>query len=266
MKTLDFFKKLRIFSTNHTLKRFGNDSDGGYVAPKEVVNSLDYLISIGVEDNISFELDLMSINKDLQTVLVDGTIENFTPPDKVRLINKNLALKNDDDNITLEEILTDIDSENIALQIDIEFDEWNIFDNLSEEILKKFKLTIIELHFVFIDNEIHLKSQNLTPYFNKFYSNTYKKINRMLLEKYDNVLAKFLIDFSIVHLHANNSLKLINYEGTNIPPLLEVTLLNNSEIKKSDLYSGELPIDNLDLPNKKDRDDLFNFYPFRVKI
>ena len=89
---------------------------------------------------------------------------------------------------------------------------------------------------------------------------------KMLLEKYDNVLSKFLVDFSIIHLHANNSLKLINYEGITFPPLLEVTLLKNTEIKKSDLYSGELPINNLDLPNKKDRDDLFNFYPFGVKI
>ena len=70
----------------------------------------------------------MSINKNLQTVIVDGTIENFTTPDKVTFINKNLALENDDNNITLEEILSDIDSENIALQIDIEFDEWDIFN------------------------------------------------------------------------------------------------------------------------------------------
>ena len=266
MKAIDFFNKLKIFSTNHTLQRCGNDSDGGYVAPKEIINSLDYLVSIGVEDNISFELDLMSVNKNLQTVLVDGTIENFTPPDNVRLINKNLAKTNDDDHITLEEVLTDINCENIALQIDIEFDEWDIFNSLPKEILKKFKLIIIELHFVFIDEETLLKSQNLTPYFNRFYSSTYKEINKMLLEKYDNVLSKFLVDFSIVHLHANNSLKLINYEGITFPPLLEVTLLKNTEIKKSDLYSGELPINNLDLPNKKDREDLFNYYPFGVKI
>ena len=174
--------------------------------------------------------------------------------------------KNDDDHITLEEVLTDINCENIALQIDIEFDEWDIFNSLPKEILKKFKLIIIELHFVFIDEETLLKSQNLTPYFNRFYSSTYKEINKMLLEKYDNVLSKFLVDFSIVHLHANNSLKLINYEGITFPPLLEVTLLKNTEIKKSDLYSGELPINNLDLPNKKDREDLFNYYPFGVKI
>ena len=136
MKTLDFFNKLKILTTNHTLKRYGNDSDGGYVAPKEIIHNLDYLISIGVEDNISFELDLMGQNKNLQTILVDGTIENFIPPENVRLINKNLSLKNDNEYITLEEILKDIDSENIALQIDIEFDEWEIFDNLSTEILK----------------------------------------------------------------------------------------------------------------------------------
>ena len=153
MKTLDFFNKLKILTTNHTLKRYGNDSDGGYVAPKEIIHNLDYLISIGVEDNISFELDLMGQNKNLQTILVDGTIENFIPPENVRLINKNLSLKNDNEYITLEEILKDIDSENIALQIDIEFDEWEIFDNLSTEILKKFKLIIIELHFVFIDEK-----------------------------------------------------------------------------------------------------------------
>ena len=123
MKTLDFFNKLKILTTNHTLKRYGNDSDGGYVAPKEIIHNLDYLISIGVEDNISFELDLMGQNKNLQTILVDGTIENFIPPENVRLINKNLSLKNDNEHITLEEILKDIDSENIALQIDIEFDE-----------------------------------------------------------------------------------------------------------------------------------------------
>ena len=94
MKTLDFFNKLKILTTNHTLKRYGNDSDGGYVAPKEIIHNLDYLISIGVEDNISFELDLMGQNKNLQTILVDGTIENFIPPENVRLINKNLSLKN----------------------------------------------------------------------------------------------------------------------------------------------------------------------------
>jgi hypothetical protein len=52
MKTLDFFNKLKITTTNHTLERYGNDSDGGYVAPKEIIHNLDYLISIGVEDNI----------------------------------------------------------------------------------------------------------------------------------------------------------------------------------------------------------------------
>ena len=51
--------------------------------------------------------------------------------------------KNDDDHITLEEVLTNIDSENIALQIDIEFDEWDIFNNLPKEILKKFKLILL---------------------------------------------------------------------------------------------------------------------------
>ena len=266
MKTLDFFNKLKILTTNHTLKRYGNDSDGGYVAPKEIIHNLDYLISIGVEDNISFELDLMGQNKNLQTILVDGTIENFIPPENVRLINKNLSLKNDNEYITLEEILKDIDSENIALQIDIEFDEWEIFDNLSTEILKKFKLIIIELHFVFIDEKKLLKSQKLTPYFKGFYNDTYTKINKMILKKYDNVLIKFLSNFSIIHLHANNSLKLINYDGITFPPLLEVTFLNNTEIKKSNLYSGELPINNLDLPNKKDREDLFNFFPFGVNV
>lgn len=40
MKTLDFFSKLKILTTNHTLKRYGNDSDEGYVAPKEIIHNL----------------------------------------------------------------------------------------------------------------------------------------------------------------------------------------------------------------------------------
>jgi len=266
MKTIDFFNKLKILTTNHTLERFGNDADGGYVAPKEIIHNLDYLISVGVEDNYSFELDLMKLNKNLQTILVDGTIENFIPPNNVRFINKNLGLKNDNEHITLEELLKDIDSENIALQIDIEFDEWEIFDNLSIEILNKFKLIIIEIHFVLIDEEKLLKSQTLSPYFQGFYKNSYTKINKMLIKKYDKVITNFLSNFSIVHLHANNSLKLINHDGITFPPLLEVTFLNNTEITKSNLYLGELPISNLDLQNKKDREDLFNFYPFGVNI
>ncbi len=266
MNLINFLRKLQIYSTNHSLKRFGNDSDGGYVAPVEIIKNLDYLISIGVEDNMSFESDLMRENINLETILVDGTIENLSTPDRVRFINKNLGSINDQNHITLEELLKNIESENIALQIDIEYDEWEVFESIPKEILKKFKLIIVELHIVFIDEEMILKSQKLSPYFTKFYKNTYKKINKVILEKYNNVLNKILTNFSVIHLHANNSLKLQKHNGVSFPPLLEVTFLNNTEIKKSELYSGELPIKNLDLPNKKDRDDLFNYYPFEAKL
>ena len=67
---------------------------------------------------------------------------------------------------------------------------------------------------------------------------------------------KILNFFSIVHIHGNNHLPLI--ENANIPIVPEITFVNNKYIKEKD-YITNFPIKNLDNPNNPFIEDL-HFY------
>ena len=51
--------------------------------------------------------------------------------------------------------------------MDIEYDEWEVFEKISENTLQKFNQIICEFHFFFINQE-NVNFENLTPYFKSF--------------------------------------------------------------------------------------------------
>lgn len=258
---INFFESFRIIDTGHQLIRLGNNSDGGYLVPKELLSNITHLISVGVEDNVSFEEDFKRFNKNVDVILLDGTIKNFEHKD-FTFINKNLSLSDSDSTIRLGTLIENLTT-NLALQIDIEYDEWKILEDISINDLKKFDLIVIELHIIFLEIESILENKNLSPYFSKFFRESFEKINYDLLKKYSNVVKKLLDEFHIVHLHANNSLPSEKIYEINYPPLLEVSFVNKNYVKESKSTFKKLPIQDLDYPNKLDRPDIINYYPIK---
>ena len=61
----------RLFSN---LMRIGNRFDGGYVVPKEALKGSEFLLSVGINDDISFDLEFSQANKDICCVGVDYTV------------------------------------------------------------------------------------------------------------------------------------------------------------------------------------------------
>ena len=124
---------------------------------------------------------------------------------------------------------------------------------------------VVEFHLIHVDADKKILSKKYTPYFTKFYNYNYKLINNDLFKKYYQIVKKLNEFFYIFHIHPNNSLKKIYIENFNIPPLLEISFINKKHVKKVGLTKNKYPIKNLDFPNKIDRSDIVNFYPFVKK-
>jgi len=61
-----------LFFSN--LIRVGNRFDGGYVVPEEALNSCKFLLSLGINDDISFDLQFIQTKKDICCIGVDYTV------------------------------------------------------------------------------------------------------------------------------------------------------------------------------------------------
>ena len=264
------------------LVRLGKKYDGGYVVPEELIKNSEALISFGYGYDPSFEYDYIKRNnksvyiydyscgyvylikkflkylkrfllfrkklKDVifhcknlikHSIFVNNKNINFYKK-KIVPANSNNAYKSENfisshsageipliySNINVGQIFSNIKSNKIIFKCDIEGSEYEIVD----EILKhQDRIDVMAFEFHWVD-----KNTNLFV----------EKIN------------KILNFFSIVHIHGNNHLPLI--ENANIPIVPEITFVNNKYIKEKD-YITNFPIKNLDNPNNPFIEDL-HFY------
>jgi hypothetical protein len=140
--------------------RKGDNKDGGYVITNDLSDS-DILFSIGVGDNISFDLDCE--NQVSKIVLVDDSVPDFRAPnDNYSLHRKKLGIIDDNLSITLDKLLNTYPSTDYILKIDIEEDEWKILSSLPMKTLNKFRQIIIEFHSIFDLAELGSKQKTLS--------------------------------------------------------------------------------------------------------
>ena len=148
------------------LKYYGLMKDGGYVLTDDL-NNINIAYSFGVNTEFSFEMKLA--DNGINVYMYDPTVK------KLNFSNYNKYMNNFfDNNIdyyekklhffqigiaysgnrnynmkTLEELMTingHLKESNMILKMDIEFAEWDILNELSDNILKKFKYISFELH------------------------------------------------------------------------------------------------------------------------
>ena len=202
-----FFSMINPVSTDKQLIRIGDYADGGYLIPEDL-EGIDTCFSPGVSIEASFEFELA--NRKIKSFLADYSVDS--PPVSHELFDfekKYLGVENNEIYMTLESWMNNKApncSESI-LQMDIEGAEYSVIYQTPIDVLKKFRIMVIEFHGL---NNIFSPGGYDLIYL------TFKKI---------------LSEYEIVHIHPNNVWAPISNGLYEVPPLIEFTFLRKNRIE-----------------------------------
>jgi len=245
------------------LIRVGSANDGGYVIPERLIHEIDFLVSMGVEENWAFEEQFMKLNPSLRIHAYDYSISrrifrkrvlvgaigaclgkwSFAEVRRrVRVLKSYGAFfrgttrhfqerifnpANWPIDVTLAQVFERIDSDRVFLKIDIEGSEYRIVDEIAQ-FAHRISGMAIEFH----------DTGPLRPVFSA-------------------AIRRIQESFAIVHLHGNNYAG-ISADG--VPEALEVTFLKKTLCRELQLHDSEerrtrLPLASTDAPSDPRRSD-----------
>ncbi len=205
---IKILNKIKPYNVGFKLIRIGSPNDGGYLVP-DILNEIKHCFSPGVGNNTEFEKQI--IDKGIKTFMADGSVnkENIKL-DNFNFIKKNLASYDSKNTITLENWIKKEGNfaDDLLLQMDIESSEYEVIHATPLECLKKFKILIIEFH-----------------YLEKINNNYFYKI-------FENTIEKLSLEFEIVHIHPNNCQGVYSVSGFKLPTAIEITFLRKDLCKE----------------------------------
>lgn len=202
--------------TKFTLKRFGHNTDGGYIIPVELCKICN-LTTFGVADDISFEVDYRKVNPNANITCFDGSIDDI--PQEGKDIGINFIKKL----VSVEEVDIYVDINNIymdnytIIKMDIEGSEFKCLNSLCDYKFVMIPVLIVEFHI----SEI-ARDRNINDFI-------------LLLNRIEHYMHP-------IHVHFNNTWGTFMQNGNMFGRSIEVTFLNN--IYKESKY----PINGLDYP------------------
>ena len=200
-KLIDLINALHPFNVSVPLIRIGGNSDGGYCVPNDL-DGITACFSPGVADKASFEAELWEIYKiksHLADFSVDGPPIGFIP---ASFTKKYVGAYDDDRFMTMPTWLSSFESEadtDLMLQMDIEGGEYSTLISTPDDLIKRFRIIILELH--------NLWAWGCPPYFDIAHA----------------LLSKLLNQFTLVHNHPNNNDPLFYIGDIPIPSTIELT-------------------------------------------
>lgn len=208
--------ELRVTPVGRNLIRVGPDRDGGYLVPDDLAG-IPHCFSPGVSDCSDFELDLAG--RGIEVFMADRSVDGpAAKHPRFHFEKKFLASLDapEDGLMTLDEWYRQclgpvtVQSPDAILQMDIEGAEYEVIQNVSETLLQRFRIIIVEFH------RLH-----------------------QLLDRYSfgwmsRVFRKLLRNHSVVHLHPNNGRRTIEYSGVEIPFTMEFTFLRKDRIQPTE--------------------------------
>lgn len=211
--------------------RLGREYDGGYVMldsfPPETV-----ALSLGINDDVSW--DLAVAERGCDVFQYDHTIDVLPEShERFHFHSQRITAWKEEGRMLRDAVLDEALSPNapIILKMDIEGDEWSVFDTTSTDILERFTQIVVEFHHLerLAEPEFRARAE---------------RVFRKLAEK-----------FFVFHVHGNNCGNLTNVQNIVLPESLEVSFA------RKDLYPSE-PTDELfpqtlDMPNQKGRADFY---------
>lgn len=204
----DFLRKLHPIESIKPLIRLGPDGDGGYLVPDDL-KGITACFSPGVDLESRFELDLAE--RGIDVFLADFSVEKpkLEHP-KFHFTKKYIGAMDDGLYISMDkwvsQSLPNENTSDLILQMDIEGFEYETIFSMSQSLINRFRIIVIEFHF--LDRLIEKQF--------------YRQVNR--------IFEKLLSNHSVVHIHPNNVEKPLQFKGIDIPPYLEFTLVRNDRI------------------------------------
>lgn len=224
------FMRLRPIKTDIPLIRLGADGDGGYLVPDDL-RDIGQIFSPGVYDNWTFETAISELTGASVHMIECGDVPQGCP---FPVQKGYLGGFSTDDEVGINDWLWDhagVTSQDYLLQMDIEGSEYGTILGLSDELLKRFRIIVLELH------DLHL--MDVAAWHDNIFLPTVKKLLRY---------------FTVVHVHANNAGRLIDFGSVKVPQVLEITLLRKDRISRTD---GFAPLPNpLDYKNRPEDPDI----------
>ncbi len=212
--------------------RFGNPHDGGYILLDDF-RGVDTAFSFGIEQNVSWEMDIAE--RGLTVYQFDHTVDTaaFTGNPQLVFARKRIAAKAGPETESLLSLVRRHDKQNsrpnLLLKIDIENDEWPVFDSTPTEILRRFSQVVGEFHYL----------QGLADV-------EWRRLFARVLHKLSDI-------YAVVHVHANNHAGFTNVANVVVPNVLEITFANRKIYRFSDTDEGfPGPLDTPCDPNRPD--------------
>ena len=224
--------RLHPVVTSHPLIRVGAHGDGGYLVPDDL-DGIAACFSPGVDDRASFESSM--IERGIPCFLADASVERAPIScDMAHFTRKHLGVIDDDMTTTLDHWVAACcpGKADLILQMDIEGAEWQVLLNVSRQLLRRFRIIVVELH----------------------------DLERLMDKHAFAIIAaafeRLLQDFHVVHNHPNNYGRSVRCGSLVIPRVQEMTLLrkNRGESigfargfphpwdKKNDVDGPDLPL------------------------
>ena len=228
---------LTLYKSPYEKIRIGRENDGGYLICNIPNVKYDLILCGGINDDTSFEDDLLNRNPLLTCYGFDGTI-NTSPSNNVRFnfIKKNIAAQNTDTTANLHSYLEKYN--NIIVKMDIEGGEFDWLNSLTTDHMNNISQMVIEFHFI-------------QPYgtpLTKERLSIFKNINKT---------------HTLLNFHGNNNAGIQNkdYLGYEIPAVFECLYVNKKYITKDLELNNELIPLPLDQVNNKSLSDIHIDYP-----
>lgn len=205
-KIKSFLKKVYPKKTKSGLIRMGGESDGGYLIPNDL-NGVSSCFSPGVSDISQFERECL--DKGISVFMADYSVSEpklDSKKYKYSFLKKFIGSYSNEKFISINQWISSNLLEkdgDLILQMDIEGSEYQSILNISEELLLKFRIIVIEFH--------HLESL-WNPHFFQIFEAT---------------ILRLLENHTCVHIHPNNSYGIEERFGMKIPRILEMTFYRN---------------------------------------
>lgn len=208
---------------------------GEYLIPTDI-GPVDAVFSPGVGPNSDFEL--FFANQNIPCFMADASVEapSVSNPN-FHFIKKYIGTTTRDEFVCLEDWIRENypEGNNGVLQMDIEGAEYQSILSLSSETLKRFKLVVMEIHYLNF-----LASQEGMALGSAFFHHLLK-------------------DFTVAHFHVNNFLRPIKFKELMFPADIEITLVRNDLVKNAEpVRVLPHPLDIKNNPNKPDH----QFHPY----
>lgn len=225
-KVAKLIESLYPVQTQFELIRLGPNGDGGYLIPNNL-DGIEACFSPGVSLISGFELDCLK-NK-MKVFMADKSVEkpNINKlEEEYNFIKKFVGCTNNDDFITMDDWVNSSnlpDSSDLLLQMDIEGGEYNSFINMSDSLIKRFKIMVIEFHSL---------KQLWNPVF---------------FDLAQVVFNKILQTHICVHIHPNNCTGIHSRNYIDIPRIAEFTFMRKDcakNIKFATSFPHKLDYDN----------------------